>query len=221
MAIPKGLFIFFDPHAYMALGAPYGGASPWMLRQGVLKALEQAQRMLQEHRPGWKIMVFDAYRPNAVQAFMVEREYGLLAQAEGLDLHKLSAADRERLSKGVFRLWGIPSEAPTTPPPHSTGAAIDLTLADEKGKEVDMGSPIDENSDRSNPDYFAAAPDAASRQADANRKLLNAIMAAQGFYRASDEWWHFSKGDQSAAWHERQANPGSQVEAIYGRADLV
>lgn len=220
MAIPKDSFAFFDPHPYVAAGADFGGASPWVLRKGVLESLKRAHLNLQKQRLGWKLMLHNTYRPNAVQAYMVEREYRLLAKAGGLT-YPLSAADREALTPKVFRLWGVPSEDPATPPPHSTGAAIDLTLADENGQEVNMGSPIDENSDRSNPNYFANAADQAGREAHANRMLLNDIMTAQGFYRVSGEWWHFSKGDQIAAWLERQTNPGSQTVAIYGRADLV
>ena len=34
---------------------------------------------------------------------------------------------------------------------------MDLTLVDESGQEIDMGSPIDEISERSYPDHFASA----------------------------------------------------------------
>ncbi|MDE1900166.1 MAG: D-alanyl-D-alanine dipeptidase [Alphaproteobacteria bacterium] len=216
--IPRDIFAFFDPHPYAALGAPYGDASPWMLRASVLDALIKAQAQLQASNPGWKIMLFDAYRPNAVQAFMVERELAALARAQGLDPARLTDAERENLMPKVLRIWGMPSADPATPPPHSTGAVVDCTLADERGHEIDMGSPIDENSDRSNPDYFAAA-DGTGQQAHANRVLLNTVMAAQGFTRNPTEWWHFSRGDQLATWIAH----GQRVEgtAIYGRADLL
>jgi len=76
--IPHDVFVFFEPHPYMQLGATYGSTiSPWMLRQGVMQALQRAQSRLQQKYPGWKIKLFDAYRPNAVQAFMVEYEFQL------------------------------------------------------------------------------------------------------------------------------------------------
>jgi D-alanyl-D-alanine dipeptidase len=221
LPIPKKLFAFFEPHPYVALGAPYNGASPWMLRKGVIAALGKAQGQLERQRPGWKIMFFDAYRPNAVQAFMVEREFVLQAKEAGLDCTKLTASDREELSKKVFRLFGTPSENPATPPPHSTGGALDITLADENGKEADMGSPVDENSDRSYPDYFANATNDAGKRAHANRVFLNDIMSAEGFRRYEAEWWHFCRGDQMWAYMEREKQPGSQTVAIYGRADLL
>lgn len=223
--IPRENFLFFDPPPYLAFGAPYGDESPWMLRAGVLKALREVQQRLVNLRPDWKIMVFDAYRPNAVQKFMVAREFHLIAEAEGLNPHNLSPEQQAKVSAKVFRIWGMPSEDPTTPPPHSTGGAVDITLADQTGAEVHMGSPIDENSDRSNPDYFAEAVDEQGRQAHQNRELLNAIMTASGFVRHHAEWWHFSLGDQYWAWRQRETNPASSaaasMNARYGRADLV
>jgi D-alanyl-D-alanine dipeptidase len=221
LPIPPGLFILTDPPPYMAFGAPYSGASPWMLRKSVLDALTRAQTRLGELKPGWKILIFDAYRPNAVQVFMVEREYALQAKAAGLDPAALTDAEREKLTSKVLRIWGIPSEDPAAPPLHSTGGAVDITLADETGREVDMGGAIDENSDRSNPDHYAGAQDKAGRRFHANRELLNHIMTSEDFCRMRDEWWHFSKHDQYWAWRERETGRDPAAVALYGRADLV
>lgn len=221
MPIPKGVFGFFDPPPYMAFGAPYGGASPWVLRKSVLEALTRAQARLQALKPGWKILIFDAYRPNAVQAYMVEREYRLLAKEAGLDPERLTPADREKLTPKVLRIWGIPSDDPATPPLHSTGAVVDITFADQDGKEVDMGGAIDENSDRSYPDYYAKAEDDAGKRAHAQRELLNHIMTTEGFCRNLIEWWHFSMHDQYWAWRAREEGRNPEAVALYGRADLV
>jgi len=221
VSISRENFVFFDPPPYLALGAPYNGESPWMLRSGVLEALHEAQQSLASHKPGWKIMLFDAYRPNAVQKFMVAREFRLIAEAEGLNPHNANPEQQAMVSAKVFRIWGMPSEDPATPPPHSTGSAVDITLADETGTEVDMGSPIDENSDRSNPDYFTNAVDEQGSKAHKNRELLNDLMTASGFIRHHAEWWHFSLGDQYWAWRQHEANPTSAATARYGRADLV
>lgn len=219
--VPRKGFAFFNSHPYMAAGAPYGSASPWALRKGVLEALERVQKKLEVARPGWKIMLYDAYRPNAVQAYMVEMEMTLLAQAAGLNPLGLTQAQRKEVENKVFRVWAVPSGDPATPPPHSTGAAVDCTLADEMGREADMGSPIDENSDRSNPDYFAQAIDAAGRAAHANRIFLYELMRAEGFHRMTDEWWHFSLGDQYWAWAKRENGGDPATVAKYGRADLL
>jgi D-alanyl-D-alanine dipeptidase len=190
-----------------------------MLRQGVLNSLIAAQQRLQALRPGWRLMIFDAYRPNAVQVFMVEREFALRAKAAGLDPH--NPADREALGPLVFKYWSIPSDDPLTPPPHSTGAVVDITLADEHGREVSMGSPIDEGAPPADPDYFAEAEDESGRAAHANRTLLRDLLRAEGFHQHPDEWWHFSKGDQYWAWLEREAGANATTTAIYGRADLL
>lgn len=212
-------FALAVPHPYVALGAPYGAASPWFLRESIEESLLKAQTRLQRLKPGWKIKLTDAYRPNAVQRFMVEREFTAQARAAGLDPAHLSVSEREELSAKVFRFWGIPSEDPATPPPHSTGAAFDCTLIDEKGDEVAMGSKVDETSERSHPEAFAHATDDAGKRAHANRTLLNDILRAEGFIRHPGEWWHFSRGDQLAVWAAGEKATSSF--AIYGRAELT
>lgn len=221
VSAPDGLFARFDPPPYIAFGASYGEANPWMLRKGVLTALTAAQKRLQQKRPDWQIMLFDAYRPNAVQIFMVEREFGIKAREAGLDPARLTPEQREKLGEKVFKYWAIPSMDPATPPPHSTGSAMDITLADEHGREVDMGSPIDEGAPPAAPDYFANAANESGKRAHINRCLLRDAMKAEGFHQHPDEWWHFSKGDQLWAWLERQNGANPTATAIYGRADLV
>lgn len=215
--IPLDRFAFFDPHPYASLGAPYGRISPWMLRKSVLDALENAQKNLEKQRKNWKIKLFDAYRPNSIQSFMVEREFAIQAQTAGLDPAHLTHEDRIKLGEKVYRIWGIPSEDPATPPPHSTGAAVDCTLVDETGGYVDMGSPIDENSDRSNPDYFSTSFVGTEKLAHTNRVLLYEIMCTSGFRQLATEWWHFSIGDQYWAWSARQQSGDMSITARYGR----
>lgn len=216
--IPEGVFSFITPHPYIKAGAGpfYGQTSPYMLRASILEALVKAQETLTTLRKGWKISIFDAYRPASVQKYMVEQEFRKLALADGLDPDRLTEAQRESIAPRVWRLWAIPSDDPATPPPHSTGAALDCTLSDETGQLVFMGSELDENSDRSNPDYFAAAVDESGRQAHANRTLLNETMQSAGFLRHETEWWHFSQSDQMWAWLMMQQNPALTLTARYG-----
>lgn len=220
VAIPAGAFPLTEPHPYVLLGAPYGAASPWMLRRRVLDALMQAQRALSAHRPGWRLKLFDAYRPVPVQAFMVWREFRLQAERAGLSLagyrdpFELQAREPEvyrTLAAKVFEFWGQPSDDPATPPPHSTGAAVDLTLQDECGQEVDMGGLIDETTERSYPDHYADAALPAQQAFHAHRVLLNEVMRLAGFSRHRNEWWHFSLGDQM--W----ALANGEGAAVYGR----
>ncbi len=191
-------FSLETPHPYAALGAPYGDRSPWMLRRSVRDRLRRAQARLQAEQPGWRLHLLDAYRPVAVQAFMVDHTDRQIAVAEP------NLSEAERRAK-VLTFWALPSPNPATPPPHSTGAALDLTLVDDQGAVVDMGSPFDEPSPRSYPDHFAAATDPIGQRAHRQRQLLNTVMTEAGFRRHPNEWWHFSWGDQLWAWQTGEA----------------
>jgi zinc D-Ala-D-Ala dipeptidase len=218
VAIPLRLFAVETPHPYIKCGADYEGKSPYYLRQGVLDRLIQAQDHLQQLHPGWRIQIFDAYRPVEVQEYMVNHTFGQVVANRQLDLVQLSATEIEQIFEEVYKIWAIPSFDLETPPPHSTGAAIDITLVDEQGHVVNMGSPIDEMSDRSLPGYFATAQDPTAQTYHHNRQLLDRIMTYAGFVRHSDEWWHFSIGDQLWAWLNNQADPHHPIPAYYGRA---
>lgn len=198
--IPLVQFAVVSPHPYAALGAPYGERSPYYLREQVLAALIQGQSELQKQRPGWRLQIFDAYRPVAVQQFMVDYTFQQLAQEKGLMLGEIAAAQQQHLLEQVYQFWAPPSPNPATPPPHSTGAVVDLTLVDEQQNPVDMGSPIDEISERSYPNYFEASTSEAEQTFHQNRCLLAAVMTAVGFRQHPNEWWHFSLGDQLWAW---------------------
>ncbi len=202
------------PHPYQQLGAPYGKASPYLLRAGVLRRLLQTQKQLQRQRPGWQIQIFDAYRPNAVQAYMVKHTY------EALRAAAIEGRSEAELWEQVYTFWAQPSELPTNPPAHSTGAAIDLQLLDEQAELVDMGTPIDDFTERAHPEYFRKRTDADSRRIQANRDQLRQLMQDQGFAQHPHEWWHFSHGDQLWAWQTRQAG-GQAPTARYGRASLI
>ncbi|NDF11838.1 MAG: D-alanyl-D-alanine dipeptidase [Proteobacteria bacterium] len=70
--------------------------------------------------------------------------------------------------------------------PHCRGVAVDLTLIDKKGKELDMGTDFDAFT----PLSFHGSRDV-SLEAQKNRYLLMGIMTTAGwdFYR--NEWWHY------------------------------
>lgn len=208
--IPLGLFAVISPHPYQKLGANYGARSPYMMRQSVIEKLTVAQTQLQE-KLGWRLLIFDAYRPVAVQQFMVDYTYQELVEAQGLNTDKLTADQQKKILKQVYEFWAPPSLDPKTPPPHSTGAAVDLTIVDSMGDPVNMGSPIDEVSPRSYPDYFATNDNLIEKQYHTHRKLLFDVMQFAGFVRHPNEWWHFSLGDQMWAWLS------GKTTAIYGR----
>lgn len=213
VAISLSKFAVVSPHPYQKLGAPYGQFSPYFLRQTVLYKLVQAQSYLQAQKNGWRLQIFDAYRPISVQQFMVDYTFERLAEAEGIDTKTMSDVERSRIQSQVLKFWAIPSLDPNMPPPHSTGAAIDLTLIDSNGLVVDMGSDIDEISPRSYPNHFANSTEPNAQQYHQNRQLLYDVMSAAGFSQHPHEWWHFSFGDQLWAYQT-----GNSAIARYGNA---
>ena len=215
-AIPLEEFAVVTPHPYVALGAPYGEFSPYFLRAGVLQRLFQAQQQLQQQIPSWRLQIFDAYRPIPVQQFMVDYTFEQLVATEGLAAKDLSDERRSHFQSKVAEFWAVPSLNPATPPPHSTGAAVDLTLVDEKGVAVDMGSAIDEISPRSYPNHFEKSDRPEEKRYHHHRSILAEAMSAAGFQQHPNEWWHFSCGDQLWGWQV-----GKGAIAQYGNAQLA
>lgn len=217
--IPLEQFAWVSPHPYATLGATYGDKSPFCVRQTVLERLHAAQSYLQKQRSGWRLQIFDAYRPLSVQQFMVDYTFQTVAAAAGLNPATMTEAERQKILAQVYEFWAEPLVDPAAPPPHSTGAAIDLTLVDETGTPVEMGSAIDELSPRSYPNYFANRVGMNEQSYHLHRQLLCESMAAGGFMRHPQEWWHFSYGDQLWAWLYQQTGWEGLAIAQYGRVE--
>ena len=215
----KPRFLCLEPHPYARVGAPYGAhADPYRLRSGVVERLVVAQNQLSSQRDPlageMQLAIFDAWRPVRVQAFMVEFSVQEQCRARGFDAaDPRMASALEQVQREVSRFWAPPSADPATPPPHSTGGAVDLTLADIAGHPLEMGGEIDAIGDQSIPDHHAQAaernPGCDAALWHGRRCLLNKVMTQAGFARHPNEWWHFSHGDQLWAW-QHQAR-----EAIY------
>jgi D-alanyl-D-alanine dipeptidase len=125
-------------------------------------------------------------RPEAAKA-LVKAHKALQKKSLGLKMF-----DCYRPRPYQQRLWDkVPNPDYVTPPAkgsmHSRGAAVDLTIVDKNGKELDMGTPYD---------FFGkeAHTDNTSLPAHvlANRKLLREALEAVGFKGIRTEWWHFS-----------------------------
>lgn len=106
---------------------------------------------------GLKIKIFDAYRPRAVQE----------------------------------ALWAHCPDPNYIMPPekgshHTRGVAIDLTLIDATGKELDMGTDFDDLTPRAHHGASSHAP-----QIVANRYMLLGIMMSAGWDFFQNEWWHY------------------------------
>ena len=214
-------FYLIEPHPYLSLGAPYlNDGDPWNLREDVIKRLLIAHKLLEEKNCNFRLAIFDAWRPIAVQSFMIEYSINQNCESKGIDRTdpKVQAAYKEIVDE-VNKFWAQPSENRNTPPPHSTGGAIDLTLADSECSLIDMGGAIDLISPISNPYYYSIFKDDDFNSKEATwhdrRMLLAEVMRKAGFVSHPMEWWHFSYGDQLWAWSTDSPN------AIYGRVDDV
>lgn len=73
---------------------------------------------------------------------------------------------------------------------HNRGAAVDLTLVDRNGKELEMPTEFDNFTARAHRNYNGA-----SDRAKKNRQLLEDAMKKYGFIPISNEWWHFDAPD--------------------------
>ena len=217
VSIPESIFRL-TPHPYMSLGAPYSiGVDPWVLRPSVLKRLIRAQQYLSDISPHLQLALFDAWRPISVQKFMFNYTIQETCKSKGIDINDLSVnGDINDVIEEVGRFWAKPSSNPLTPPPHSTGAAIDLTLADMTGNPLDLGGKIDFIGAESSPDFYKednlGIPCSKHQVFHNRRSLLFSVMDQAGFVQHPNEWWHFSYGDQLWSWLSNQGNP------IYGAA---
>lgn len=90
------------------------------------------------------------------------------------------------------KLWEItPDPSYVTPPEkgsmHNRGLAVDLSIIDDTGMEVDMGTAYDYFGRKAHVDFYDL-PDRVLK----NRKILNDLMTEFGFKGIRTEWWHFS-----------------------------
>ncbi len=135
-------------------------------------ALEKVVAWLAERRPDLTPLVLDALRPQRVQQQLWDALEGT-----GLQMY---LANPERGSI------------------HSYGMALDITLLDADGRELDMGTGFDDMTNLSHPaleEGFLQAGQLTEQQV-ANRRLLREAMLQAGFLGINTEWWHFDCGDR-------------------------
>lgn len=126
------------------------------LRLKTIKALIEANKKFIEK--GYKIKIFDCYRP--------------------LDIQK--------------KMWTIVSNPKYVANPakgsiHNRGGAIDITLVDNSGTELDMGTTFDFFGIEASHNY----PNV-SGTVKQNRILLKTLMTNSGFNSFDSEWWHYN-----------------------------
>jgi zinc D-Ala-D-Ala dipeptidase len=94
-----------------------------------------------------------------------------------------------------------------SPPGHSTGGAIDLSMVDDEGRELDFISPHGLKIGNA-PTWWSDV----SPEARANRRTLFEAMEAQGLKNYPQEWWHYSYGD--SGWAVRQGRKTCSYGAV-------
>ncbi|MTV38542.1 M15 family metallopeptidase [Duganella radicis] len=142
------------------------------LHKDAAAALERAVAWLAARKPEYTLLVLDALRPQRVQE-------QLWTALQGTDLLTYIAE-------------------PTRGSIHSFGMALDLTLRDADGRELDMGTGFDDLSEHSHPaleQQLHARGELSQRHID-NRRWLRAAMLNNGWHGINTEWWHFDCGDR-------------------------
>ncbi len=126
------------------------------LRLKTVKAMLNANAEFM--KAGYKIKIFDCYRP--------------------LDIQK--------------KMWKIVPNPeyvanPSTGSIHNRGGAVDITLVDEHGVTLDMGTDFDFFGVEASHNYQNL-----SQTIKSNRTLLKSIMIKNGFNAMDSEWWHYN-----------------------------
>lgn len=184
---------------YFVEGLP-GALPECFVREGLWERLLQAADALPH---GYRLVLFDAWRPERLQRWLFER---CAAEFRGGD------ADADAAAARAEAFVARPMRARTNPPFHLTGGAVDLSVADECGRLLDMGTTFDATVPASRTRHFEAAGDAHIERVRRNRRLLYHVMIDAGFANLATEWWHFDYGDQLWAWSLGAAH------ALYGAA---
>ncbi|MCT9008354.1 M15 family metallopeptidase [Streptomyces rhizosphaerihabitans] len=168
------------------------------LREGVLNRLVAAGDLLPD---GMRLLFVEGYRPPSLQRLYFDR-YAAGLRSEHPEW------DAGRLRDAASRYVSPPEIAP-----HSAGAAVDLTLVDADGRELDMGTPVNASPEESGGACYTAA-DGIGGTARAHRRLLAGALTAAGLVNYPTEWWHWSYGDRYWALAKGAAH------AIYGPREL-
>lgn len=155
----------------------YGTLDCAWLHHLAAEGLERSVAYLSNEAPGHRLLILDALRPHRVQVQLWDH-------LDGTGLRQY-VADPARGSI------------------HSFGLALDATLINADGRELDMGSGFDEMTELSHPRLEAQhlASGALTIAQVSHRGLLRRTLTAGGFNGIDNEWWHFDMLDRS---HVRQ-----------------
>lgn len=133
------------------------------------KAVVKANALLAKYHPGWRICIYDATRPMSVQQKMWDKVKGTPQQ---------NYVSNPKNGGGL----------------HNYGLAVDVSIVDEKGDSIDMGTKVDALTSTSHIDKEEelVAQGKITQEAMENRRLLRKVMQEAGFKPLRTEWWHFN-----------------------------
>lgn len=183
------------------------------VRRGVLSRLIDAASRLPR---GYKLVLLDAWRPVELQ----QELFDMFVDELRVDFP--GKTDRQ-IKMLALNFVALPSSDSQNPSPHSTGGAVDLSIADADGVLLNMGTEFDDTSDRSFTRYFeerlqnGSKPGETELEALRNRRLLFHVMIEAGFTNFPNEWWHFDYGDKVWACMKPGADRG---KAVYGSTSI-
>lgn len=176
-------------------------------RETVHKKIIEAASLLP---PGYRFVVLDCWRPLKVQQALFDSLKNELKR-------RYPSLSEEELTDKTLTYVALPSRDAQKPSPHNTGGAVDLTIADENGLLLNMGTDFDDSTAKAGTAYFeqqlakGAKLSLPELEALKNRRLLFHVLTSVGFTNYPDEWWHYDYGNQNWAWMS-----GSEY-AIYGK----
>ncbi len=141
------------------------------------------QKILDTLEDEMGLLIFDAYRPIQVQESLYKTYFNKLKVTHP-EYNENQLAD---LTKNFV---SIPSYDINNPSVHNTGGAIDLTLIDKNGNQLDMGTDFDDFTEVAHTSYFEDK----NEEIRNNRRILFNTMIDHGFTNLPTEWWHYDYG---------------------------
>lgn len=161
--------------------------SPRVLgHEGMAESLRCAKRLLPKGR---NFKIWDCQRPRFVQVLMLNSFKKRFRAAHP----EWSTA---KLTKTLYTFGARPYWKTERLDVHRTGGAVDLTIVDEKGSELYMGTDHDDLTDAAALDRYEHGKKLSPREREAreNRRLLKRVMLKAGFKIYAPEWWHWMYG---------------------------
>lgn len=176
------------------------------LRNEAAQRLYHASTLLPNN---YYLKIYDAWRSFALQ----EELYLTYKQRiiNDFNLQKLSPKEQNEI---ITKYVSFPRRNINTPPVHTTGGAVDVTIVDERGLELQMGTKFDDFSAMANTAYFENRSDIIIRD---NRRLLYNVMTKAGFTNLPSEWWHYDYGDWF--WSYYSGHP-VLYQGVFSKEDL-